>query len=50
MSEMIIRPTMKFVYAGYLVVLLIVAAAVAASISLQWPLWIPVLPALLLPD
>ena len=47
MPEMIIRPTMKFVYAGYLMVLLIVAAVAAASINMQWPLWIPGLAALL---
>ncbi len=41
MSEMIIRPTMKFIYAGYAVALLIVAAAVAATIHMQWPSWIP---------
>jgi membrane protein YdbS with pleckstrin-like domain len=40
-SEMIIRPTMKFIYLGYAVVLLIVAAAVAAAIRVQWPPWIP---------
>jgi len=56
MSEMIIRPTMKFIYVGYAVVLLIVAAAGAAMIRMQWPPWIPLpwrpwipwLPALLL--
>jgi uncharacterized membrane protein YdbT with pleckstrin-like domain len=41
MSEMIIRPTMKFIYVGYAVVLLIVAAAGAAMIRMQWPPWIP---------
>ena len=41
MSEMIIRPTMKFIYAGYAVVLLIVAAAIAAAFRVPWPLWIP---------
>ena len=41
MSEMIIRPTMKFIYLGYAVVLLIVAAAVAATLHMQWPSWIP---------
>ncbi len=48
MSKMIIRPTMKFIYAGYAVVLLIVASAVTAAISVQWPPWILWLPALLL--
>ena len=41
MSEMIIRPTMKFIYAGYAVALLIVAAAVAALLRMPWPSWIP---------
>ena len=40
-SELIIRPTMKFIYAGYAVALLIVAAAVAATLRVQWPPWIP---------
>ena len=41
MSETIIRPTMKFIYIGYAVVLLIVSAAVAATIRMHWPPWIP---------
>ena len=41
MSKIIIRPTMKFIYVGYAVVFLIVAAAVAAAISVPWPPWIP---------
>lgn len=41
MSEVSIRPTMKFIYMGYAVVLLIVAAAGAAMIGVQWPPWIP---------
>jgi len=56
MSEMIIRPSMKFIYMGYAVVVLIVAALVVATMHLQWPPsipsswqpWIPWLPALLL--
>jgi membrane protein YdbS with pleckstrin-like domain len=40
-SELIIRPTMKFIYAGYAVALLIVAAAVAAMFHMPWPSWIP---------
>ena len=56
MSEMIIRPTMKFIYMGYAVVVLIVAALVVATMRLQWPPsipsawqpWIPWLPVLLL--
>lgn len=41
MSEMIVRPTMKFIYMGYVLVLLIVAAAVVATLHFQWPPWIP---------
>ena len=41
MSEMSIRPTMKFIYIGYAVALLIVAAAAAAMIPVQWPPWVP---------
>ena len=56
MSEMTIRPTMKFIYMGYAVTVLIVAALVVATMRLQWPPsipsawhpWIPWLPALLL--
>ncbi len=56
MSEMIIRPTMKFIYVGYTVVLLLVVAAVAVSMHMPlppwipslWQPWIPWLPALLL--
>ncbi|MGD0010379.1 MAG: PH domain-containing protein [Terriglobia bacterium] len=56
MSEMIIRPTMKFIYMGYAVAVLIVAALVVAAMRLHWPPsipsawqpWIPWLPVLLL--
>jgi uncharacterized membrane protein YdbT with pleckstrin-like domain len=56
MSEMIIRPTMKFIYMGYVVVLVIVAASVVAlervqmppQIPAAWQPWIPWLPVLLL--
>ena len=41
MSEMIIRPTMKFIYMGYGVVVLIVAALVVATMRVQWPSWVP---------
>ena len=41
MPEMIIRPTMKFIYAGYAVVLLILTAGVVAAFSGQSPPWIP---------
>src|SRR5579859_4261113 len=56
MSEMIIRPTMKFIYMGYSLVILIVAASVVATLHFQWPSrfptswqpWIPWLSVLLL--
>jgi uncharacterized membrane protein YdbT with pleckstrin-like domain len=56
MSEMIIRPTMKFIYLGYLVVIVIVVASVVAMERIQLPPeipaslrpWIPFLPVLLL--
>ena len=56
MAEMIIRPTMKFIYLGYLLVILIVVASVIALMRVQMPPdvppvvqpWIPWLPALLL--
>ena len=56
MSEMIIRPTMKFIYLGYLLVLVIVVALVVAlmrihlppDIPAAWQPWIPWLPVLLL--
>lgn len=41
MSEMVIRPTMKFIYFGYVVVLLIVAPAVVLALRVHWPPWIP---------
>src|SRR5947207_3266184 len=47
MSARMLRPTLKFLYAGYRAVLLIVAAVAAASINMQWPLWVPGLSALL---
>jgi uncharacterized membrane protein YdbT with pleckstrin-like domain len=56
MSEMIIRPTMKFIYMGYVVVILIVVALAVAMEHIEWPPsipsawqpWIPWLPVLLL--
>ena len=42
MAEMIIRPTMKFIYLGYLLVIVIVVASVVALMRVQqWPSWIP---------
>jgi uncharacterized membrane protein YdbT with pleckstrin-like domain len=56
MAEMIIRPTMKYIYLGYLLVIVIVVAAVVALVRVQlppqipsaWQPWIPWLPVLLL--
>ena len=48
MSEMIIRPTMKFIYLGYAAVVVIVVALVVAMMRMQWPSWILWLPTLLL--
>jgi uncharacterized membrane protein YdbT with pleckstrin-like domain len=56
MAEMIIRPTMKFIYTGYVVVTVVVVALVVVLMRLQWPpdtpmalqQWIPWLPVLLL--
>jgi membrane protein YdbS with pleckstrin-like domain len=56
MAEMIIRPTMKFIYMGYVVVIVIVVALVVAMERIQMPSqiptalqpWIPWLPVLLL--
>ena len=56
MSETIIRPTMKFIYMGYAITVVIVAALVVEMMRVQWPSsippawqpWIPWLPALLL--
>jgi len=41
MSEMLIRPTMKFIKTGYLIVLVIVIATMIAAILLPLPPWIP---------
>ncbi len=56
MAEMIIRPTMKFIYLGYLLVIVIVAASVVLLMRIVLPPsipssahhWIPWLPVLLL--
>src|SRR5208283_446051 len=56
MAEMIIRPTMKFVYLGYLVVFAVVVASVVLLMRMHWPPeiplalqpWIPWVPVLLL--
>ena len=56
MAEMIIRPTMKFIYLGYAVVAVIVVALVVVLERMPWPAdvpsalrtWIPWLPVLLL--
>ena len=41
MSEMIIRPTMKFIRFGYAVVVVVVVALVVAMMRIEWPPWIP---------
>ena len=56
MAEMIIRPTMKFIYFGYLLTTVMVVALVVVLMHVQWPSdipsqlqpWIPWLPVLLL--
>ena len=56
MAEMIIRPTMKFIYFGYALVVVVVVASVVVMMRIEWapdvPLsvqhWIPWLPLLLL--
>jgi uncharacterized membrane protein YdbT with pleckstrin-like domain len=56
MAEMIIRPTLKFIYLGYAVVAVIVVAWAVAATQIHWPAdvppalqtWIPWLPVLLL--
>ena len=37
MAEMVIRPTMKFIYLGYIIVIVIVAASVVALMHVQMP-------------
>ena len=41
MSEMIIRPTMKFIRFGYAVMVVVVVALVVAMMRIEWPPWIP---------
>lgn len=56
MAEMVIRPTMKFIYLGYALVVVIVVASVVLLQHIQMPVgippalqpWIPFLPVLLL--
>ncbi len=51
MAEMLIRPTMKFIRLGYIVVLVLVLAAVVAVVSdavKGLPAWVPVVVAALL--
>ena len=57
MAEMIIRPTMKFIYLGYLLVMVIVVALIVALMQIKdwpqqipsaWQPWIPWLPVVLL--
>lgn len=56
MSEIVIRPTMKFVYMGYALTALVAVALGVALTRVRWtpdvppsvPHWVPLLPALLL--
>ncbi|MGO8792808.1 MAG: PH domain-containing protein [Terriglobia bacterium] len=56
MAEMIIRPTMKFIYLGYVLTTVSVVALVVVLMHVQWPRdipaqlrpWIPWLPVLLM--
>ena len=41
MADIIIRPTIKFVYLGYFVVIVIIVGWVALAMRLQWPTWVP---------
>jgi uncharacterized membrane protein YdbT with pleckstrin-like domain len=40
MTEMIIRPTMKFIYIGYIATLLGIAGIVSAVGRMEWPPWV----------
>jgi uncharacterized membrane protein YdbT with pleckstrin-like domain len=40
MAEMIIRPTMKFIYAGYVATILAIGGIVAGVGRMEWPPWI----------
>jgi uncharacterized membrane protein YdbT with pleckstrin-like domain len=40
MAEMIIRPTMKFIYLGYVVSLLAIAGIVSLVGRMEWPIWV----------
>jgi uncharacterized membrane protein YdbT with pleckstrin-like domain len=40
MAEMIIRPTMKFIYIGYVATLLGIAGIVSAVGRMAWPSWV----------
>ena len=40
MPQMIIRPTMKFIYLGYAAIFLVVVAVAALTMRMQWPAWI----------
>src|SRR4026207_926116 len=40
MAEMIIHPTMKFIYIGYIAVLLCISGIVSAVGRMDWPSWV----------
>lgn len=48
MTEVIIRPTLKFIKAGYVAVVLVIAVAIAFTVKGVLPDWAPVLAAVLL--
>ncbi len=41
MGEMVIRPTMKFIYVGYLLVIAIVVASVVVLMHIKWSPSVP---------
>jgi len=40
MAEMIIRPTVKFIYVGYVATIVAIGGIVAAVGRLEWPTWV----------
>src|SRR5678815_4937290 len=48
MADMIIRPTMKLIYVGYIVTLLAIAGIVSGVGRMNWPPWVAWASALLL--
>src|SRR5579864_1345515 len=48
MAEMLIRPTMKYIIAGYILVVLVVAVVTGFTISQDWPHYVPAIAAVLI--